>query len=169
MNSQRTIFAQLLDHLPLHEFRRCVDRYRGNRRARSLSCLDQLLAMMFGQLTFRDSLRDVVTCLQTQGRKLYHCGIRGTISRSTLADANERRDWRIYADFANILIAQARHLYVKEDVGLALVNTAYAFDSTTIDLCLSIFPWAQFRRHKSAVKLHTLIDLRGNIPCFVRL
>src|SRR3990172_4971379 len=169
MNTGRTLFAQLLDFLPLPEFRRCVQRYRGNRRVRTLSCLDQLLAMMFGQLTFRDSLRDTVTCLRSQGPRLYNCGFRGRLSRSTLADANERRDWRIYADLAAVLIARARHLYRHEDVGVTLEQTAYAFDSTTIDLCLTLFPWAQFRRRKSAVKLHTLIDLRGNIPCFVHV
>jgi len=169
MNSGRTIFAQLLDHLPLHEFRGCVDRYDGNRRVRTLSCLDQLLVMMFGQLAFRDSLRDTITCLRSHSNSLYHCGIRGKISRSTLGDANEVRDWRIYADFAAVLIRQARELYVKDDFGLTLDQTAYAFDSTTIDLCLTLFPWAKFRRRKSAVKLHTLIDLRGNIPCFVHV
>jgi len=169
MTSGQTIFSQLLDYLPLHEFRRCIRRYDGNRRVRTLTCLDQLLAMMFGQLAFRDSLRDTVTCLKSHSSSLYHCGIRGRISRSTLADANERRDWRIHADFAAVLIRWARELYVKDNFGLVLDQAAYAFDSTTIDLCLTLFPWAQFRRHKSAVKLHTLIDLRGNIPCFVHI
>jgi len=167
MNIGQTVFSQLIDHLPIHEFRQCVRRYDGNWRVRTFSCWDQFLCMAFAQLTFRESLRDIATCLRSLGPKLYHAGIRGRISRSTLADANETRDWRIYADFAAVLIRTARQLYLKDGFGVALDQTAYAFDSTTIDLCLSIFPWAQFRRHKSAVKLHTLIDLRGNIPCFV--
>jgi hypothetical protein len=169
MNSGRTLFAQVMDYLPWHEFRKSIDLYRGNRRVRTLSCMDQLLTMMFGQLTYRESLRDTVTCLLSHGKQLYHCGIRGTISRSTLSDANEHRDWRIYADLAAVLIRRARDLYAQEDLGLALERAAYALDSTTIDLCLSLFPWAKFRRHKSAVKLHTLLDLRGNIPCFVHI
>ena len=169
MNSGRTIFAQLLDFLPLPQFRQAVRLYQGDRRMRTLSCWDQLLAMMFAQLTYRDSLRDAVVCLKAQGRKLYHCGFRGSVRRSTLADANELRDWRIYADLANALIAKARQLYINEPIAVALDQTVYAFDSTTIDLCLSLFPWAQFRRRKSAVKLHALIDLRGNIPCFVHV
>ena len=169
MNSGRTLFAQVMDRLPWHEFRKCIDRYRGNRGVRTLSCMDQLLTMMFGQLTYRESLRDTVTCLLSHGNQLRHCGIRGAISRSTMSDANEHRDWRIYADLAAILIRRARDLYAQEDLGLALEQTAYALDSTTIDLCLSLFPWAKFRRHKSAVKLHTLLDLRGNIPCFVHI
>jgi len=169
MNAGRTVFSQLVDYLPIHEFRQCVRRYDGNRRIRSFSCWDQFLCMAFAQLTFRESLRDIATCLRSMRPKLYHAGIRGKVARSTLADANETRDWRIYADFAGVLIRRARQLYLKDSFGVALDQTAYAFDSTTIDLCLSIFPWAQFRRHKSAVKLHTLIDLRGNIPCFVHV
>lgn len=155
--------------LPMHQFRRCVERYQGNRRIRSFSCLDQFLCMAFAQLTYRESLRDIETCLAALQSKLYHAGIRGRIRRSTLADANETRDWRIYADFAQILIGMARKLYAREDFGVALKQTAYAFDSTTIDLCLALFPWARFRRHKGAVKLHTLLDLRGGIPCFVHI
>ena len=155
--------------LPMHQFRRCVERYQGNRRIRSFSCLDQFLCMAFAQLTYRESLRDIETCLAALQSKLYHAGIRGRIRRSTLADANETRDWRIYADFAQILIGMARKLYAREDFGVALKQPAYAFDSTTIDLCLALFPWARFRRHKGAVKLHTLLDLRGGIPCFVHI
>ncbi len=169
MNDGRTLFSQLMDFLPGHEFRKCVDRYDGNRRIRSFSCHDQFLCMAFAQLTYRESLRDIETCLRSLGNRLYHAGIRGGISRSTLADANEGRDWRIYADFAAVLIARARHLYRHEDLGLDLEQTVYAFDSTTIDLCLALFPWAKFRRRKGAVKLHTLLDLRGNIPCFVHV
>jgi IS4 transposase len=169
MNSGQTLFSQLIDHLPIHEFRKCVQRYDGNRRARSFSCWDQFLCMAFAQLTFRESLRDIVTCLRSLGSRIYHAGIRGHVSRSTLADANESRDWRIYADFATALIRTARKLYSQDGFGVALDQTAYAFDSTTVDLCLTLFPWAQFRRRKSAVQLHTLIDLRGNIPCFVHV
>jgi len=169
MNHGRTIFAQLLDFLPLHEFRKCVNRYRGNYKVQSFSCLDQFLCMAFAQLTYRDGLRDIETCLRTLGPKLYHVGIRAKVSRSTLADANENRNWRIYADFAQILICMARKLYADEDFGLSLEETVYAFDSTTIDLCLSLFPWARFRKHKAAVKAHTLLDLRGNIPCFIQI
>lgn len=171
MNTGRTIFSQLTDFLPMPRFRRCVARYRGNRRVRSFSCWDQFLCMAFAQLTGRESLRDMVTCLRALGHRLYHAGIRGVVSRSTLADANESRDWRIYADLAAGLIAYARRLYRDQplDIGVDLKQPAYAFDSTTIDLCLKLFPWAQFRRHKSAVKLHTLIDLRGSIPCFIHI
>jgi len=169
MNHGRTIFAQLLDFLPLHEFRKCVNRYRGNYKVQSFSCLDQFLCMAFAQLTYRDGLRDIETCLRTLGPTLYHVGIRAKVSRSTLADANENRNWRIYADFAQILICMARKLYADEDFGLSLEETVYAFDSTTIDLCLSLFPWARFRKHKAAVKAHTLLDLRGNIPCFIQI
>lgn len=169
MHSGRIIFSQLLDFLPTHEFHRCVGRYRGNRRLRRFSCLDQFLCMAFAQLTYRESLRDIVTCLGAMKPKLYHAGLRGLVCRSTLADANELRDWRIYADLAAVLIAQARKLYAKDSFAVDLDQTVYAFDSTTIDLCLKLFPWAQFRRRKSAVKLHTLIDLRGNIPCFVHV
>jgi len=171
MNSGRTIFSQLTDFVSLPEFRRCVARYDGNRRIRSFSCWDQFLCMAFGQLTGRESLRDTATCLRALGSRLYHAGIRGRVSRSTLADANELRDWRIYADLAMGLIQHARTLYRNQslDVGIDLQQPAYAFDSTTIDLCLKLFPWAQFRRRKSAVKLHTLIDLRGSIPCFIHV
>ena len=171
MNTGRTIFSQLTDFIPLPEFRRHVRRYHGNRRIRSFSCWDQFLCMAFGQLTGRESLRDLVTCLRALGGRLYHAGIRGRLSRSTLADANETRDWRIYADLAAALIRQARRLYhdAPLEVGVGLQQPAYAFDSTTIDLCLKLFPWAQFRRHKSAVKLHTLLDLRGGIPCFIHV
>ena len=169
MNAGRLVFAQLLDFLPKHEFNTCVCRYQGNRRIRRVSCLDQFLAMAFAQLTFRESLRDIETCLRAMASRLYHAGFRGRISRSTLADANESRDWRIYADLAVVLIRQARRLYAHEPLGIDLDHTLYAFDSTTIDLCLSLFPWARFRRRKSAVKLHTLLDLRGNIPCFVHV
>ena len=164
MNSGRTIFAQLMDLLPLPEFRRCVDRYQGDYKVQSFSCLDQFLCLAFAQLTYRESLRDIETCLRAHSSQLYHMGFRGGISRNTLANANQQRDWRIYADFAGVLIAQARALYQHEPFGVELDQTVYAFDSTTIDLCLSLFPWAQFRRRKSAVKLHTLLDLRGNIP-----
>jgi hypothetical protein len=171
MNSGRTIFAQLTDFLPAHQFRRCVRRYDGDHRIRSFSCWDQFLCMAFAQLTGRESLRDLVTCLRVLGGGLYHSGIRGRVSRSTLADANESRDWRIYADLAACLIRRARLLYRDEplEVGVDLRQPAYAFDSTTIDLCLRLFPWAQSRRHQSAVKLHTLIDLRGSIPCFIHV
>jgi hypothetical protein len=171
MNSGRTIFSQLTDFLPMPQFRRCVERYRGDHRIRSFSCFDQWLCMAFAQLTGRDSLRDTITCLRAFGTRLYHAGVRGHLSRSTLADANEARDWRIYADLASVLIAHARRLYGGQtlDVGVDLQQPAYAFDSTTVDLCLQLFPWAQFRRHKSAVKLHTLLDLRGSIPCFIHI
>ena len=167
MNSGRTIFAQLMDLLPLAEFRRCVDRYDGDYKVQSFSCLDQFLSLAYAQLTYRESLRDIETCLRAHARQLYHMGFRGGISRNNLANANRQRDWRIYADFARLLIAQARALYQDEPFGVELDQTVYAFDSTTIDLCLALFPWAQFRRHKSAVKLHTLLDLRGSIPTAV--
>ena len=169
LHTGRIVFAQLMDFLPTYEFHRCVQRYQGNRRVRSFSCLDQFLCMAFSQLAYRESLRDIETCLRAMESKLYHVGIRGRVSRSTLADANETRDWRIYADLAAVLIAQARRLYTAEAFAVDLDQTAYAFDSTTVDLCLSLFPWAQFRCRKSAVKLHTLLDLRGNIPCFVHV
>ena len=169
MHAGQFIFAQLMDFLPRHEFNKCVRRYRGNSRIREFSCFDQFLCMAFAQLTYRESLRDIETCLRAMGGKLYHAGFRGKIARSTLADANEHRDWRIYADFAHVLIAVAKRLYANDGFAVALDATAYAFDSTTIDLCLSLFPWARFRRRKGAVKLHTLIDLRGNIPCFIRI
>jgi IS4 transposase len=167
MYSESVVFAQLMDFLPRHEFNKCVKRYRGNHRVNSFSCRDQFFCMAFAQLTYRESLRDIATCLRALQPKLYHAGLRGAISKSTLADANRQRDWRIYADFANILIAHARKLYLHDDIGFEFEQTAYAFDSTTIDLCLSLFPWAKFRRRKGAIKLHTLIDLRGNIPCFI--
>ncbi len=169
MHSGRIVFAQVMDMLPMHEFRKCVRRYQGERRVRTFSCLDQFLCMAFSQLTYRESLRDIVTCLRAVSGKLYHAGIRGHISRSTMADANEGRDWRIYADFAQVLIGTASQLYLDEDLGIDLKQTVYALDSTTIDLCLTLFPWAQFRRRKGAVKLHTLMDLRGSIPCFIRI
>jgi len=167
MHQGRIIFAQLLDYLPRHELRRCVARYRGEYRIRRFSCFDQFLALAFAQLTGRESLRDIETCLRVMRPKLYHAGFRGRVCRNTLAKANERRDWRIWADLAQVLIAHARPLYAGEDFGVELEQTAYAFDSTTIDLCLALFPWAHFRKTKAAVKLHTLIDLRGNIPCFI--
>ena len=169
MNTGKTLFAQVMEFLPPHEFRRCVRRYQGNYKTQSFSCLDQFLCMSFAQMTYRESLRDIETCLRSMQSKLYHMGIRGTISRSTLADANETRDWRIYADFAQVLIHRARSLYRDEDLGLDLEQTVYALDSTTIDLCLSLFPWARFRRHKGAIKLHTLLDLRGPIPSFIEI
>ena len=163
MLSDQYVFTQLMTFLPKHEFRSCVQHYRGDRRIRNFSCLDQFLCMAFAQLTYRDSLRDIETCLRAIQSKLYHLGIRGKVSRSTLADANERRDWRIYSDFAQALIRHARQLYAADSFGVDLEHTAYALDSTTIDLCLSLFPWAEFRRNKGAIKLHTLLDLRGNI------
>jgi transposase len=169
MNIGHTVFAQIMSWFPTFPFQQCVQRYRGNHRIRTFSCFDQFLCMAFAQLTFRDGLRDIETCLRTLGAKLYHAGIRGTVSRSTLAEANEHRDWRIYAELAHVLIAKARRLYAQDHFGVTLKNTVYAFDSTTIDLCLSLFPWARFRKHKAAVKLHTLIDLRGSIPCFIRI
>jgi hypothetical protein len=169
MYSGQVVFSQLMEFLPRHEFNTCVRRHRGNYRVRDFSCRDQFLAMAFAQLTYRESLRDIETCLRALEPKLYHAGFRGKISRSTLGDANKRRDWHIWADFAQVLIHRARALYARDDFGLALKQTAYALDSTTIDLCLALFPWARFRRRKGAVKLHTLIDLRGNIPCFIRI
>lgn len=169
MNVGQTVFSQVMLFLPDYHFRQCVKRYRGNHRVRSFFCLDQFLCMAFAQLTFRDSLRDIETCLRTLQPKLYHAGIGAAVSRTTLADANEHRDWRIYADLAQVLIAKARRLYAKDSFGVALKKTVYAFDSTTIDLCMTLFPWARFRQHKAAVKLHTLIDLRGPIPCFIRI
>jgi hypothetical protein len=169
MNQGRTIFAQLVEHLPIHEFRKCVARYGGNRKARTFTCWDQFLCMLFAQLTWRESLRDIVACLRTLPGRLYHMGIRGKVARSTLADANEARDWRIYADFAQVLIAQTRPLYAQEDVGLNIANTVYALDSTIIDLCVSLFPWAAYKPAQHAIKLHTLLDLRGNIPTVIRI
>ena len=169
MNTGKTLFAQLMEFLPWKTFGRIVARYGGDDRVRTLSCGEQYRAMAFAQLTYRESLRDIETCLSVQASKLYHMGLREPIRRSTLADANESRDWRIYADLAQRLIAQARKLYATEDLGLDLTNTVYALDSTTIDLCLSVFPWAQFRTTKAAVKMHTLLDLRGNIPSFIHV
>jgi len=167
MHEGRIIFSQLLDHFPRHDFDKCVARYDGNRRVRGFSCLDQFLSMAFAQLTGRESLRDIETCLRTMRTKLYHAGFRGKVSRSTLADANEKRDWRIYGDLAQTLIATARRLYAEDDFGVDLKATAYALDSTTIDLCLALFPWAKFRKTKGGVKLHTLLDLRGSIPSVI--
>ena len=169
MNAGRTVFSQLMDFMPLHDFRKCVARYRGNYKVRRFCCLDQFLSMAFAQLTYRESLRDIEVCLRAVQPKLYHMGIRGRIARSTLADANERRDWRIYADFAQGLIATAKTLYAGEDFGVDLDATVYALDSTTIDLCLSLFPWARFVHTKAAIKLHTLLNLRGNIPEFIHI
>ena len=167
MNTGNIVLAQVLDFLPKRQFRRCVKRYDGNRRVRSFTCFDQFLCMAFAQLTYRESLRDIECCLRVMDKKLYHAGFRGKVSRSTLADANENRDWRIYRDFAQILIRTARDLYAGDDFGIQLDETAYALDASTIDLCLSVFPWAKFRKTKSGIKLHTLLDLRGNIPSFV--
>ncbi len=167
MNTGKTIFAQLLQYLPKYEFNKSVERYNGNYKVRSFSCWDQLLCMSFAQLTGRESLRDIEACLNSHRQKLYHMGFRGQVSRSTLAEANERRDFRIYQDFAHILIKTARELYQAEELGLDLQRTIYALDSTTIDLCLSTFPWAEFRKNKAAIKLHTLLDLKGAIPTFV--
>src|SRR5271169_4663713 len=167
MNEGRTVFAQLMDELPKYEFDKCVRRYCGNHRVRSLPTYQQFLVLAFAQLTYRESLRDIQTCLRALGSKLYHSGIGQPTARSTLADANEKRDWRIFADFAQILIQQASVLYANEPFGVELKAAAYALDSTTIDLCLSLFPWAKFRQHKAAVKLHTLLALRGNIPTFI--
>jgi len=165
----RTVFAQLIDHLPPYEFHKCVERYRGNYKFRGFSCLDQFLCLAFAQLTFRESLRDIEACLRSVQSKLYHMGFRGRVSRSTLADANESRDWRIFADFAQVLIRIARPLYARDPIGVDLDKSLYALDSTTIDLCLSLFPWAKFRQRKAAVKMHTLLDLHGNIPTFIRI
>ncbi|HYR03128.1 MAG TPA: IS4 family transposase [Syntrophobacteria bacterium] len=169
MHTGRLIFAQLMDCLPLPEFRHCVARYQGEYKVRGFSCLDQFLCLAFAQLTYRESLRDIETCLRAMQPKLYHMGIRGRVARSTLADANETRDWRLYADFAQTLIPQARTLYGAEPLGVELAETVYAFDATTIDLCLALFPWARFRRRKGAIKLHTLLDLRGAIPTVVAI
>ena len=169
MNLGKTLFAQLMDFLPWTTFSRYVQRYDGDRRVRTLTCAEQFRIMAFAQLTYRESLRDIEVCLSAQAGKLYHMGLRDSPRRSTLADANELRDWRIYADFAQRLIDQAKKLYAQEDLGLELTNTVYALDSTTIDLCLSVFPWALFRSTKAAVKMHTLLDLRGAIPSFIHI
>lgn len=169
MYSGKLVFAQLMEHLPLHTFRRCVQRYPSKYPTKTFSHLDQFLCMAFAQLTFRESLRDIETCLRAHQAKLYHLGIRGNIAKSTLADANEQRDWRIYQDFATSLIQIARKLYASDSFSVELEQTAYALDTTTIDLCLSVFPWAHFRQAKAAVKMHTLLDLRGNIPTFIHI
>jgi len=169
MYTGKLIFAQAMDYLPQHTLRRCIQRYDGNKNIKFFTCQDQYRCMAFAQLTYRESLRDIEACLKAQSNKLYHMGIRSKVARSTLAEANEKRDWRIYADLAQSLIQTARRLYANEDLGLELNNTVYALDATTIDLCLSVFPWAQFRRTKAAIKLHTLLDLRGNIPSFIHI
>jgi len=169
MNQGRTVFSQLIAFLPDREFRRCVARYEGDARLRGFSCWDQYLTMAFAQLTYRESLRDIEACLRALGAKLYHMGFQSKVARSTLADANESRDWRIFADFAQVLIRIARPLCATDPIGVDLDQSLYALDSTTIDLCLSLFPWAKFRKHKAAVKMHTLLDLHGNIPTFIRV
>jgi hypothetical protein len=169
MNIGRTVFTQLLDFIPSYEFRQCVERYNGNYKVKTFSCRDQFLCMAFAQLTYRESLRDIEACLRVAKTKLYHMGIRGKVSRNTLAHANETRDWRIYADFAQVLIRIARELYASDGFGLELDQTVYALDATIIDLCLSVFPWAKFRTNKGAVKLHTLLDLRGSIPVVISI
>jgi hypothetical protein len=169
MNAGRTVFSQLIEHAPSKEFQKCVARYRGDSHFRGFSCWDQYLAMAFAQLTYRESLRDIEACLRSMSRKLYHMGFRGRVARTTLADANERHDWRIFADFAQVLIGIARPLHASDPMGVELKDSLYALDSTTIDLCLALFPWAKFRRHKAAVKMHTLLDLHGNIPTFISI
>lgn len=169
MNTGKTIFSQLMEFLPLHQFRKCVKRYKGDYKVQSFSCMDQFLCMAFAQLTFRESLRDIEACLRSMHSKLYHMGIRGNVSKSTLADANNTRDWRIYADFAQVLIHTARDLYSSDPFGLDLKETVYALDATIIDLSLSLFPWAEFRTTKSGIKVHTLLDLHGPIPSFVEI
>ena len=165
----KMLFAQVMEFLPMHEFHKCVERYQGHYKVKSFSCLDQFLCMAFAQLTYRESLRDIEACLRSMQTKLYHLGIRGQVSRNTLSNANNQRDWRIYADFAQVLIHRARELYWQEPFGIKLQETVYALDATTIDLCLSLFPWAHFRKNKAAIKLHTLLDLRGNIPTFIEI
>lgn len=169
MHAGQLVLAQLLEFLSRYHFHQCVQRYDGNHRVRRFRCWDQFLVLAFAQLTFRESLRDIEICLRSRAPQLYHLGLRGSVARSTLAEANERRDWRIWADLAQGLIAEARQLHADESFGLPVKSPAYAFDATTIDLCLTLFPWAQFRAHKSAVKMNTLLDLRGNIPCFIRI
>ena len=169
MNTGKTIFSQVMEFLPLYEFHKCVARYHGDYKVLSFSCIDQFLCMAFAQLTYRESLRDIESCLRFMQPKLYHMGIRGLVSRNTLANANNQRDWHIYADFAQILIHQARGLYLEDSFGVDLQDTVYALDSTIIDLCLSLFPWARFRKSKGAIKLHTLLDLRGPIPSFINI
>jgi len=167
MYSGRIVFSQLMDFLPMHHFRKCVKRYRGDHYVKTFSCLDQFFCMAFAQLSYRESLRDIESCLRAMTSKLYHMGIKSKVSRTTLADANEKRDWRIYADFAQVLISIAKELYVDDDFGVELNETVYALDASTIDLCLSLFPWARFRKTKGAIKLHTLLDIRGSIPTFI--
>jgi Domain of unknown function (DUF4372)/Transposase DDE domain len=169
MNAGRTVFSQLIEYLPGKEFQKCVARYDGDSRLRGFTCWDQLLAMSFAQLTYRESLRDIEACLRSMSGKLYHMGLRGKVARSTLGDANETHDWRIYADFAQVLIGIARPLHTRDPIGVDLAHSLYALDSTTIDLCLSLFPWAKFRKHKAAIKMHTLLDLHGNIPTFISI
>lgn len=169
MYTGKIIFSQLMEHLPLHVFHKCVDRYQGDFKVKEFTCLDQYLCMAFAQLTYRESLRDIEACLQAQKSKLYHMGIRSSVSRNNLAHANKFRYWRIYADLAHVLIQTARKMYVGDNFALELENTVFALDATTIDLCLSMFPWAKFRKNKGAVKLHTLLDLRGNIPTFIHI
>ena len=169
MYTGKLVFSQVMEHLPLHTFHQCVDRYRGDFKVQEFFCLDQYLCMAFAQLTYRESLRDIEACLRAQKNKLYHMGIRSSVSRNNLANANKVRDWRIYADLAHALIRTARKLYASDSFALELDNTVYALDATTIDLCLSMFPWANFRRAKGAIKLHTLLDLRGNIPTFIHI
>src|SRR5271157_1724449 len=169
MNAGRTVFSQLIEYAPGKEFQKCVARYQGDAHLRGFSCWDQYLAMAFAQLTYRESLRDIEACLRSMSGKLYHMGFRGKVARTTLADANECHDWRIYADFAQLLIGIARPLYAGDPMGVDLAHSLYALDSTTIDLCLSLFPWAKFRKRKAAVKMHTLLDLHGNIPTFIRI
>jgi hypothetical protein len=169
MNVGRTVFSQLIEYLPGKEFQKCVARYDGDSRLRGFTCWDQLLAMSFAQLTYRESLRDIEACLRSMSGKLYHMGLRGKVARSTLGDANETHDWRIYADFAQVLIGIARPLHTRDPIGVDLAHSLYALDSTTIDLCLSLFPWAKFRKHKAAIKMHTLLDLHGNIPTFISI
>jgi hypothetical protein len=169
MNAGKTIFAQILDFLPYYEFNKCVKRYKGNYKVKNFTCLNQFIALAFAQLTYRESLRDIEACLWATRSKLYHIGIRGRVCRNTLAHANEQRDWQIYGDFAQVLIGIARNLYADDEFGVELKEMVYAFDSTTVDLCLELFPWAQFRKTKSAIKIHTLLDLRGNIPVFISI
>ena len=169
MYAGKLVFSQVMDHLPWHTFQRCVRRYDGNHKVKSFQCSDQYRSMAFAQLTYRESLRDIETCLRAQASKLYHMGITSGISRNTLANANQTRDWRLYADFAQRLIHTARRLHIDQGPGLDVANTVYALDSSTIDLCLTLFPWAHFRKTKSAIKLHTLLDLRGHIPAFIHI
>ena len=167
MDTRQPVFAQLMEFLPTYDFQQCVQRYKGQYKVKSFSCWDQFLCMAFAQLTYRESLRDIEACLRSAQHHLYHMGFRGKVSRNTLAHANEVRDWRIYADFAQTLIGRARRLYANDSFGVELDQTAYALDSTLIDLCLSLFPWAKFRKRKAAIKLHTLLDLRGSIPSLI--